>query len=282
MSLKLFIVATPIGNLSDISSRAIESLNKSSYIICENIRHTQRLLNHLMIKDKKLFSIHQHNEKKDAKKLLEQIISSDVCSTYVSDAGTPCISDPGMYLVNLARKLQIPIFAIPGPCAAVAAFSISGIQEGRFKFYGFVPQKKSAKEDALKQIKNDQIPAIIYESPKRILSLLKSICDLVGDETKVFISRELTKLYETSYSDNALNLLNFFGDNPMHQKGEFVVIINPSNIDDNESITPNEENIMKLLLQDLPLKKAANIASKIYVKKKKIFYDLGLKLKNEK
>lgn len=280
MSTKLYIIATPIGNLKDITLRAIETLQLCSIIVCEDTRITKKLLNHLGIRNKKIYTIHQHNEKSAALKIIEEAAQEGEEIAYVTDAGTPCISDPGMFLVSQARSLNIRIEPIPGPSAITAAFSISGIDEGRFNFVGFLPTKLIVIEETLNQINQQQKPTIFYESPKRVLSFLENIVNLMSPSTKVFIAREMTKLFETFYSDSAENLFRYFMDTPQELKGEFVIIVIPNKI--KEKLISNEEiTLLKILMKELPLKKAAAIVSEFYNGNKKDIYNVGIELKNE-
>ena len=280
MSTKLYIVATPIGNLKDITLRAIETLQLCSIIICEDTRITKKLLNHLGIRNKKIYTIHQHNEKSAALKIIEEAALKGEEIAYVTDAGTPCISDPGMFLVSQARSLNIRIEPIPGPSAITAAFSISGIDEGKFNFVGFLPSKLIAIQETLNEVNQQQKPTIFYESPKRVLSFLENIVNLMSPSTKVFIAREMTKLFESFYSDSAENLLRYFMDTPQELKGEFVIIVIPNKI--KEKLISNEEiTLLKILMKELPLKKAAAIVSELYNGNKKDIYNIGIDLKNE-
>jgi 16S rRNA (cytidine1402-2'-O)-methyltransferase len=280
MSTKLYIIATPIGNLKDITLRAIEILQLCSIIVCEDTRVTKKLLNHLGIRNKKIYTIHQHNEKSTALKIIEEATQEGEEIAYVTDAGTPCISDPGMFLVSHARSLNIRIEPIPGPSAITAAFSVSGIDEGRFNFVGFLPTKLIVIEETLNQINQQQKPTIFYESPKRVLSFLENIVNLMSPLTKVFIAREMTKLFETFYSDSAENLFRYFMDTPQELKGEFVIIVIPNKI--KEKLISNEEiTLLKILMKELPLKKAAAIVSEFYNGNKKDIYNVGIELKNE-
>ena len=282
MSSKLFIIATPIGNLGDITLRAIETLKNTEYILCEDTRHTRKLLNHFGIKINKILSIHQHNEKTKSEILLKKIIADKANIAYMTDAGTPCVSDPGSFLVNVARNLGIEVFSIPGPSSAVAAYSISGIADVKFNFYGFLPNKKKNTEELLVKIKQEQHPAILFESPNRVLALLDAICEVLGPSTPIFVAREMTKIYETHYSDSAENLCIFFKSNTKSLKGEFVIIINPLKLDDKEEFTHQEIEMLSMLSQELPLKKAADIVAKIFKRNKKDLYKEGLKNKNDK
>ena len=280
MSTKLYIVATPIGNLKDITLRAIETLQLCSIIVCEDTRVTKKLLNHLGIQDKKIYTIHQHNEKSAAVKIFEEANLEGEAIAYLTDAGTPCISDPGMFLVSQARSLNIKIEPIPGPSAITAAFSVSGIDEGRFNFVGFLPTKLISIQEALSLIDQQQKPTIFYESPKRVLSFLENVVNFISPSTKIFIAREMTKLFETFYSDSAENLFRYFKDTPQELKGEFVIIVIPNKI--KEKLISNEEiNLLKILMKELPLKKAAAIVSEFYNSNKKVIYNIGIELKNE-
>ena len=278
MSTKLYIIATPIGNLKDITLRAIETLRLCSIIVCEDTRVTKKLLNHLGIQNKKICTIHQHNEKFAAKKITQEAVLKGESIAYVTDAGTPCISDPGMFLVSQARSQNIRIEPIPGPSAITAAFSVSGIDDGRFNFVGFLPTKLNVIQETLSLIDQQQKPAIFYESPKRVLSFLKNIVNFISPSTKVFIAREMTKLFETFYSDSAENLFRYFENTPQELKGEFVIIVIPNKI--KEKLISNEEiNLLKILMKELPLKKAAAIVSEFYNGNKKDIYNIGIELK---
>ena len=280
MSTTLYIVATPIGNLKDITLRAIETLKFCQIIACEDTRVTKKLLNHLGIQNKKIYSIHQHNEKATALKIIEEATSEGEAIAYVTDAGTPCISDPGMFLVNQARSLNIKIEPIPGPSAITSAFSVSGIDDGRFNFIGFLPTKLNAIEETLHLINQQQKPTIFYESPKRVLSFLENIVNFISPSTKLFIAREMTKLFESFYSDSAEDLLSYFKDSPQELKGEFVIIVIPNKIKE-KSISNEEIALLKVLMKELPLKKAAAIVSEFYNGNKKKIYNIGFELKNE-
>jgi len=280
MSTKLYIVATPIGNLKDITLRAIETLQLCSIIVCEDTRVTKKLLNHLGIQNKNIHTIHQHNEKSAAEKIIQEAVLKGESIAYVTDAGTPCISDPGMFLVTQARSLNIRIEPIPGPSAITTAFSVSGIDYGRFNFVGFLPTKLIAIQETLNLIDQQQKPTIFYESPKRVLSFLENVVNFISPSTKVFIAREMTKLFETFYSDYAENLFRYFKDTPQELKGEFVIIVIPNKI--KEKLISNEEiNLLKILMKELPLKKAAAIVSEFYNGNKKDIYNIGIELKNE-
>ena len=193
----LYLVATPIGNLEDITLRAIETLKKVDLVACEDTRTSNKLLANYGIK-KKLISIHQHNEKDKTEFLINELINGKSIA-YLSDAGTPAISDPGAYLVNQAIKLGIKVSPIPGSSSLVAAFSVAGIESTQFQFYGFLPNSPSKAKKSIKAIYKQPLPTIIFESPHRILKTLSLVRDIFGAKHKIFVARELTKIYETIY-----------------------------------------------------------------------------------
>lgn len=216
---KLFVVATPIGNLGDITLRALETLKTVDVIACEDTRHTLQLLNHFEIK-KPLVSYHQHS--KDSK--VDQIISTIIDGknvAIVTDAGTPGVSDPGEYLIRAAIEKEIEVEPIPGVSAAVTALSISGLSTDEFVFIGFLPHKKG-RQTKLKQIALEKRTIILYESPFRIIKLLNELLEFVGDR-EVSVSRELTKKFEQTYRGKITEVLP-----KIKEKGEFVVIIESS------------------------------------------------------
>lgn len=216
MNGKLYVVATPIGNLSDISLRAIKVLQEVDLIACEDTRHTLQLLNHLKIK-KPLISYHQHSGRIKLEKIIEELKEGKDIAL-VSDAGTPGISDPGEYLIAEALKDGISIEAIPGATAAITALVLSGLGTTKFVFYGFLPHKKG-RQTELKLIAQEEKTVIIYESPYRIKKLLGELLEFCGDR-RVSISRELTKKFEETYRGKISEVLP-----KIKEKGEFVVIM---------------------------------------------------------
>jgi len=262
----LYLVATPIGNLEDITLRAIEILKKVDLVACEDTRTTNRLLTHYGIK-KKLISIHQHNEK------------NKTSIAYASDAGTPAISDPGAFLVNQALKLGIKVSPIPGSSSLVAAFSISGIESTQFQFYGFLPNTAGKSRKLLQQIYDQTLPTIIFESPHRILKTLSLVRDIFSPIHEIFIARELTKIYETIYKDKVVSIIERLESHPEEQKGEFVIILSPpaKEILHSETLLINEA--LKIMLKELPLNQSVKLISSIFKKNKKEVYNQALELK---
>jgi len=275
----LYLVATPIGNLEDITLRAIEILKKVDLVACEDTRTSNKLLANYGIK-KKLTSIHQHNEKDKTEFLINELINGKSIA-YLSDAGTPAISDPGAYLVNQAIKLGIKVSPIPGSSSLVAAFSVAGIESTQFQFYGFLPNSPSKAKKSIKVIYNQPLPTIIFESPHRILKTLSLVRDIFGPEHTIFVARELTKIYETIYKDNVLSIIERLEKYPKEQKGEFVIILTSplKEIEDNDVLSMNES--LTLMLKELPLNQSVKFISAIFKKNKKEVYNEALRLKND-
>ena len=223
MSSTLYIVGTPIGNLDDISSRALKILNSVDVIACEDTRHSKHLLSKFSI-NKKLVSLHQHNEEKKASLLIKEIQSGKAIA-YISDAGTPGISDPGAYLVKKALESKIKVVPIPGASSITAAFSAAGIVATQFNFYGFLPNTDSKSRKVIEQFHRSQFTSVFFVSPHRILKTLELLAEIYGSMQEIFIGRELTKLYETIYKENLNDLLIKFRKEKHNLKGEFVIII---------------------------------------------------------
>ena len=280
MKATLYLIATPIGNLQDISLRALSILKDVDLIACEDTRHTGQLLAHFSIK-KKLTSLHQHNEKEKAMFIIKSIKDGGSVA-YVSDAGTPGISDPGAFLVNQAHLSNLHVVPVPGPSALITAFSVAGISSNQFQFVGFLPSSQSKCKKALQDIFSINMTTIFYESPRRVIKTLTFIVDMFGPEQQIVIGRELTKLFETIYKDKAITLLEKIIQNPNDQKGEFVIILSRT-----EKKTPaksdiSEEHLLKALLSELPLNQAVKLTATILKKKKKEVYNLALEIKNDK
>ena len=279
MEAYLYLVATPIGNLEDITLRALEVLKRVNLVACEDTRTTNRLLAHYGIK-KKLISIHQHNEKNKAEFLMNELLNGKSIA-YVSDAGTPAISDPGAFLVNQALNSGFKVSPIPGPSSLVAAFSASGITSTQFQFYGFLPNTASKSKKLLQKIYDQTLPTIIFESPHRVLKTLALLQNIFGPLCEIFIARELTKIYETIYKDKVSSIIERLESHPQEQKGEFVIILTPptKEIENNETISINEA--LKVMMKELPLNQSVKLISSIFKKNKKEVYNQALELKND-
>ena len=275
----LYIVASPIGNLGDITLRALETLKNVDIVACEDTRNTQVLLNHFQIK-KKLISLHQHNEKQK-KDLILSFVKEGKSVAYLSDAGTPCISDPGALLVNSFYENNLKVIPIPGVSAITTAFSVSGILDNKFKFFGFLPNQKKKLKEELQAIYESNNLAILYESPHRIMELLENIKVIFGSSHQIVIARELTKMFETIKRDTVENILSYINEDSNHKKGEFVVIIFPSEVRPHKV----EENDLKnalLITQDyLPISQSVKLISTLFKKNKKEVYNLAIKKNND-
>ncbi|MDC0904566.1 16S rRNA (cytidine(1402)-2'-O)-methyltransferase, partial [Candidatus Thioglobus sp.] len=244
----LYIVATPIGNLDDITFRAIETLKNADVILAEDTRHSKRLLNHYDIKTD-LRAFHEHNETQKSQLVINELLEGKNM-TLISDAGTPLISDPGYILVREAKKAGVMVSPIPGASAMISAMSVAGIASDQFGFFGFLPSKKAARIKAIQAIAHIDQTAIFYESPKRILACAHDLQSVLGDERIVCFAKELTKSFETIKTDTLPGLINYLELDQAHQKGEFVVLI--SSIDKNNKVIGEEQldKILPILLME--------------------------------
>lgn len=271
---KLYVVATPIGNLKDITLRALEVLNTVNIIAAEDTRQTQKLLNHYGIYGKRLISYHNYNEKEISEKLVNILKSEDIA--LVSDSGTPCISDPGYRVVKKARENNIDVIPIPGPFAAAVALSASGLPSDKFLFVGFLPNRDSEREQQLKEYINIGYTFIIYENPKRVLKLLTSL-QLLNPDADVMVAKELTKLHESFIYGKPTQILDFFKENPDKLKGEFTVVVSPKKTE-NINIDSILEEAKKLKREGKKTKEIASTLSKKYSIPKNLIYENILKL----
>ena len=273
----LYLVATPIGNREDISMRALHVLNNVDIIACENTGHSSLLLSAYGIK-KKLIALHQHNELDKAEYIAKFIIDGKSVA-YISDAGTPTISDPGAGLVDYLHNLNFDIFSIPGPSALITAFSLSGFETSHFQFFGFLPNTIGKRKKSLVNIYNSNITTILYESPHRIIKTLKAMREIFGNDHIIFIARELTKIFETYYRGKLGELIDELESNKDNQKGEFVLIIKPLKKDMQKNKVIPLEEALKNTLNEISLKESVNVISKIYNMSRKEIYSLALEIK---
>ena len=269
----LYIVATPIGNLNDITLRAIEILKNVDLIAAEDTRHSGLLLQHLGIKAK-LFALHDHNEQEKSQILIEKL-NSGLSIALISDAGTPLINDPGYHLVKACRENDIKVVPIPGACAAIAALSVAGLPSDKFSYEGFLPAKSKSRQDYLTTLVNETRTMIFYESTHRLLDTLQDMQTVFGTDKQIVLAKELTKTWETIVSYPVNQLINWLNEDVTRQKGEFVLIVEGHTKSDKD-IDPNVINTLKLLVKELPLKKAAAITAEIYGLKKNQLYQIGL------
>ena len=224
MSGTLYVVATPIGNLEDITYRAVRILQEVDLIAAEDTRHSRKLLDHYAIRTP-LISCHEHNEEQRTTQLLERLRGGESLAL-ISDAGTPCIADPGYRLVSRCRQAGLPVVAVPGPSALVAALSIAGLPTDAFRFIGFLPARAHGRRQLLEQVKSDRQTLACYEAPHRLLATLQDIVAICGADRPLAIGRELTKRHEELFSGTAAEAVEHFADERV--RGELVVLIAPA------------------------------------------------------
>jgi len=275
----LYVVATPIGNLQDISLRALDILKSADAIAAEDTRHTSGLLNHFGI-SKKLIAVHEHNEHQSAEKLLIQLNAGENIAL-VTDAGTPGISDPGAVVVDLVRKAGVKVVPVPGASAVIAALSASGITQNGFLFHGFLPASGSARRRVLEALKTQSVTLVFYEAPHRILECVADLSQILGADRRITFARELTKTFETFYSCNLGSAVSWLEADTNQQRGEFVLLVEAPVQKEAEAIPEDAVRILKLLLVELPLKQAVKLATDITQLKKNDLYEFALQLKNE-
>ncbi|NCP65520.1 MAG: 16S rRNA (cytidine(1402)-2'-O)-methyltransferase [Paraglaciecola sp.] len=270
---KLYIVATPIGNLSDITQRALQTLTDVNVIAAEDTRHSLRLLQHYDIQTR-LISLHDHNESQRAAQLIMRLQQGENIAL-ISDAGTPLINDPGYTLVNQCRGANIDVIPVPGACAAITALCAAGLPTDRFRFEGFLPVKMQARHTVLQGLAHEGATTVFYESPRRIAQTVSDITEVLGAQRQLVLAKELTKTFETFFSGEAASCLRWLEEDANHQRGEFVLLIAGAKVA-TDDMPPEALLLMTRLMQDLPLKKAAAITAEHYGLKKNALYQLGL------
>jgi len=275
----LYVVATPIGNLGDITLRALDILKIVDAIAAEDTRHTSGLLAHFGI-SKKLIAVHEHNEHQSAEKLLKQLQAGESIAL-VTDAGTPGISDPGAIVVDFVRKAGIKVVPIPGASAVIAALSASGIVQNGFTFHGFLPASGSSRRKALELLKLHSVTLVFYEAPHRIVESIADMATILGAERRITIAREITKTFETMHSCALQDATAWLLADANQQRGEFVLLVEALPVTAIEELSAETLRVLKLLLADLPLKQAVKLATEITNEKKNVLYELALSLKTE-
>lgn len=270
----LYIVATPIGNLQDITQRALSTLESVDLIAAEDTRHSGILLSHYGIK-KPFFALHDHNEQQRSAVLVEKLQQGQHIAL-ISDAGTPLISDPGFHLVRECRQAGVKIVPIPGACAAITALCSSGIASDRFCFEGFLPAKSKGRCDKLSELVNESRTLIFYESTHRILDSLADMQQIFGADRYVVMARELTKTWETIYGAPLSELIEWLAQDSNRIKGEIVLVVEGKPQTANEEISLQAVRLLQNLANELPLKKAAAIVAETFGYKKNALYQYGL------
>ncbi|QSX78562.1 16S rRNA (cytidine(1402)-2'-O)-methyltransferase [Agrilutibacter solisilvae] len=268
----LHVVATPIGNLGDLSPRALEILRTVSAICAEDTRHTRQLLAHFGL-ERPLLALHQHNEDAQAQQLVARLRAGDSLAL-VSDAGTPLVSDPGFRLVRAARAEGIRVSPVPGACAAIAALSVAGVPSDRFVFEGFLPAKAAARRERLGQLASETRTVMFYESAHRIEETLADMAAVFGGARRAVIARELTKLFETVLDGELTALQAQVAGDPNQRKGEFVVIVEGAGEDEDARIREGQRLYAKLS-EYLKPSQAAKLAAELSGAPRKALYSLG-------
>jgi 16S rRNA (cytidine1402-2'-O)-methyltransferase len=271
----LYVVATPIGNLDDISLRALTVLRCVDLIAAEDTRHSLPLLRHFQI-NKPLLSFHEYNEKSRIPDLLE-LLSEGKSIALICDAGTPLISDPGFHLLQSLRKRHLKAIPIPGPSSLLAALSVAGLPTDRFVFEGFLPARSAARRSRLAVLAQEERTLVFFEATHRLQSTLQDMVDKFGGDRKAVVARELTKLFEELYGDTLYGICQWIAADEVRQKGEFVILVQgASKLSDEDVMAAQTYQILKALLEELPLKQAVKLGTKITGWKKNELYKLAL------
>lgn len=270
----LYVVATPIGNLEDMTPRALRMLESVALIAAEDTRHSGRLLSHFNIKTP-MIAVHDHNERQQQQKIIEKLQQGKDIAL-ISDAGTPLISDPGFVLVREVRSAGFRVVPLPGCCALIAALCAAGVPSDRFAFEGFPPAKSQQRVNFYTALAAENRTLMFYESPHRIIDSLKDIVTAFGAERPVAIARELTKTFETFINGTAEEVLAQVEADPNQRKGEFVLMVEGAPQQDDSLLDPRSSEVLDILLEELSVKQASALAAKITGIKKKVMYQAAL------
>ncbi len=266
----LYIVATPIGNLGDISARALEVLQKVDRIAAEDTRHSASLLRHFNI-NTPMFALHEHNERQKAEQVLGLLRQGESLAL-ISDAGTPLISDPGYFLVREAHLAGLKVVPVPGPSALIAALSASGLATDRFCFEGFLPAKSGARRRALEALAQEPRTLAFYETPHRIEESLVDMVAVLGAERLATLARELTKTFETIRHATLAELAQWVANDPNQRKGEFVLLVQGAEEKRGEGLDEEVKHLATVLAEELSIKQASALTAKISGEKKNAIY----------
>ena len=274
----LYIVPTPIGNLDDITLRAIEVLKNATLIAAEDTRHSKILLDKLGVLNPKMISCHDHNEEQRASIIIEEVNKGGIVDL-ISDAGSPLINDPGYKVVTLCSKANVKVIPLPGPCALITALEASALPTDKFMFNGFFPVKEKELVETIESLKGVDYTAVFYEAPRRILNTMEKVAQILP-EHDVTLCREMTKTFESFYRLKAKDAPAFLEADPDRTKGEFVVAIGALK-EDQGAISPQIVDALKTLVQTTPVKVACNVVANLTGLKKNDLYNLALELKEK-
>ncbi|MGF1546329.1 MAG: 16S rRNA (cytidine(1402)-2'-O)-methyltransferase [Thiotrichales bacterium] len=257
----LSVVATPIGNLGDVTARAVETLRAADLIVAEDTRQTAKLLAHLGMR-KELMSLHGFNEAHQVDAVLLRL-RAGARIALVSDAGTPLISDPGFELIRAAHRAGLRVSPVPGASALTAALSVAGIPCNRFAFEGFLPSRGAARRAMLEGLRKEARSLIFYEAPHRIVDSVRDLCEIFGPAREAALGRELTKLFEEVHRDTLAGLVSWVEADPNRQRGEYVVVVNGCGEAAQAAAGPDADTLLRVLLDELPLKQAVKLAARL-------------------
>ena len=275
----LYIVATPIGNLADMTARAIEVLREVTLIAAEDTRHSGVLLRHFGISTPCL-AFHEHNERQQTESMIERI-QQGAAVALISDAGTPLLSDPGYHLVRAAHAAGIRVIPVPGASAALAALSVSGLPTDRFIFEGFLPAKSAARCERLQALRRETRTLLFYEAPHRLLATLGDMAEIFSQQREAVLTRELTKVYETVRKDSLERLRHWVEEDPNQQKGECAIVVQGAEaVSDQVDADTDKRRILEILLEEMPLKQAVGVAVKISGEKRNRLYQWAVEMKD--
>ena len=270
----LFVVATPIGNLQDLTPRALQVLRDVSLIAAEDTRHSARLLQHFGIATP-MTACHDHNERDMGQRLVERMLAGDDIAL-ISDAGTPLISDPGFHLVRQAREAGIKVSPVPGACALIAALSAAGMPSDRFAFEGFLPAKAHGRQQRLQALLEEPRTWLVYEAPHRLLDCLRDMQQVLGAQRRVLLARELTKTFETLHAAPLDELVAWVAADADQQRGECVLVVEGAPEPEADEVSAQALHVLDLLLAELPVKRAARLAAEITGVRKNLLYQVAL------
>jgi 16S rRNA (cytidine1402-2'-O)-methyltransferase len=273
----LYVVATPIGNLRDITLRALDVLAATDVVAAEDTRNTAHLLGHHGISAKRLIAVHQHNERAAAEKIIA-LLQAGQNVAFVSDAGTPAVSDPGALLVQAVRAAGFRVIPIPGASAAIAALSTAGLSEPHFLFYGFLPNKSAARRTVLQSLISHPYTLVFYEAPHRVVECVADLCAVFGGKRQIVVAREITKLFETIHACALQDAEAWLLGDSNQQRGEFVLLV--SGALPQLGLSVETLNTLSLLLEELPLKQAVQLAAKISGANRNELYQRALEIKS--
>ncbi|HIQ53629.1 MAG TPA: 16S rRNA (cytidine(1402)-2'-O)-methyltransferase [Pseudomonas pachastrellae] len=270
----LFVVATPIGNLQDLTPRALQVLRDVSLIAAEDPRHSARLMQHFGIATP-MTACHDHNERDKGQRLVERMLAGDDIAL-ISDAGTPLISDPGFHLVRQAREAGIKVSPVPGACALIAALSAAGMPSDRFAFEGFLPAKAHGRQQRLWALLEEPRTWLVYEAPHRLLDCLRDMQQVLGAQRRVLLARELTKTFETLHAAPLDELVAWVAADADQQRGECVLVVEGAPEPEADEVSAQALHVLDLLLAELPVKRAARLAAEITGVRKNLLYQVAL------